>query len=117
LKPAPVRQPAGEDWSPAWKDWFSQVVACLPFSRSYNYTFTIDFGNVLANTQSAATTVTIPGVKQGDSVHVTPLADTVGIIPKGVVTADDTVSVFVCNFTAGAINPASTVYRVVVIQN
>ena len=114
---APIREPAGDQWSGSWAAWFQNIFACLRWKQSFNYSFVVDFPNVLANVQSSAITVTIPGVRSGDSVQVTPLVDTAGIIYKGVVTANDTVSLYACNFTAGAINPASTTIRVVVLQN
>lgn len=114
---APIREAAGDQWSGSWVAWFQNVFACLRWKQSFNYTFVVDFPNVLANVQSSAVTKTIPGVRSGDAVIVTPLADTAGILYKGVVTADDTVSLFACNFTAGAINPASTTLRVIALQN
>lgn len=114
---APIRQPAGDSWPSEWAAWFQNVFECLRWKKSFNYAFVIDFGAVAANSQSAASTVTITGVRQGDAVIVTPLADTVGIAYKAIVTGNDTVSVFACNFTAGSINPASTTFRIIVLQN
>ena len=114
---APIREAAGDQWSGSWAAWFQNVFACLRWKQSFNYTFVVDFANILANTQSAASTQTIPGVRSGDAVQVTPLSDTAGILYKGVVIADNTVSLYACNFTAGAINPASTTLRVIVLQN
>ena len=114
---APIRQPAGDSWAGEWISWFQNVFECLRWKKSFNYTFVIDFGSVSANSQSTASTVTIPGVRQGDAVDVTPFSDTSGIKYKALVTADDTVSVFACNFTAGSINPASTTFRIIVLQN
>jgi hypothetical protein len=77
----------------------------------------LDFSSVPANSESAGKTVTITGVRQGDSVHVTPYSNTVGITYKALVTADDTVTIYALNNTVGAINLASMLYRVIVIQN
>ena len=112
----PIREAAGEQWPKAWAAWFQSVVSALAWSKSFNYEFVVNFPNVLANSQSAAIDHTIPGVVTGNSVMVTPLSDTAGIIYKGIVTANDTVSLFACNFTALAINPASTTFRIVVLK-
>lgn len=113
----PIREPAGDEWSGSWVAWFQNAFDCLRWKKAFNYTFVIDFPAVAANSQSAAVTKTIPGVVQGDAVIVTPLADTDGIIYKGVVTAANTVSVFACNITVAPIDPASTTFRIVVLQN
>lgn len=114
---APIREPAGDSWPGSWIAWFQTVFSCIPWKQAFNYTFVVDFPNVPANSQSAAITVTITGARSGDMVQVCPLADTSGIFYKGLVTANDTISMFACNFTIAAINPASTTIRVVVIQN
>ncbi|MGZ5799237.1 MAG: hypothetical protein ACXWJZ_01230 [Burkholderiaceae bacterium] len=113
----PTRDPAGDVWSQGWIAWFQNAFECLRWKKSFNYIFIIDFPNVLANTQSAAVAKTINGVRTGDAVSVTPLADTAGLIYKGIVTADDTVSLYACNFTASNINPASTTFRIIVLQD
>lgn len=101
-----------------WSNWFTQVfLALMGWKKSFNYTATIDFGSVSANAQAASSGVTITGVRQGDAVDVTPTSDVSGMIFTGVVTAADTVTVYAKNFTVAPINPASQVYRVMVLQN
>lgn len=102
--------------SSGWSNWFTQVYLGLMWKRSFNHFATLDFAATAAQAQSALT-VTIPGVRSGDAVQVTPTTDVSGIIFTGVVTADDTVTVYAKNFSAGSINPASQVYRIVVLQN
>lgn len=114
---APIQEQFGESWTPGWAAWFKQVFLCLPWKQAFNYKFTIDFANIPANSESAGTAVTIPGARPGDAVHVTPFSNTVGITYKGVVSAADTVTLYAINFTAGAVNPASMLYRVIVTQN
>lgn len=114
---APTRESAGDRWSPAWVAWFQQVFESIRWRKSFNYTFAVDFPNVLANSQSAAIVKTIPDVAIGDAVLVTPEADTAGLLYKGVITAANTVSLYACNFTAAPINPAATTLRVIVLQN
>jgi len=101
--------------SVAWSDFFSQIPLGIAWVKSFYQTFTIDFPNTIANAQSSAT-VTITGTRAGDAVQVTPLADVSGIIFTGVVTADNTVTVYAKNFTVAAINPASQNYKIVVLQ-
>lgn len=114
---APIREPAGEQWAGSWIAWFQQVFECLRWRKSFNYSFPVDFPSVPANSQSAAIVATIPGAAQGDSVLVTPLSDTSGIVLKGLVSSPNTIALYACNFTVGAINPASTTVRVIVLQN
>ena len=114
---APIREPAGEQWSKSWAAWFQSVASAIGWRKAFNFTFVENFGNVLANSQSAAVTKTIPDAQIGDAVIVTPLDETPGLIYKGVVTAVDTVSLYACNFTAAPINPNSTTFRIVVLQN
>jgi hypothetical protein len=113
----PLQEIVGEGWTPGWSNFFTQLFAAVGWVQSWSYKFTLDFGSVPANSQSTGLTVTIQGARQGDSVTVTPYSDTVGITYKGVVSANDTVSIYAINFTAGAVSPASMLYRVVVIQN
>lgn len=113
---APIREPAGDKWSPSWVNWFSQVFSCLPWKKGFNITATIDFLSVPAQSERTSA-VTVTGARSGDAVTVTPLANTAGIIYAGAVTANDTVTVYAKNFTAGAIDPASTTFRVIVFQN
>jgi hypothetical protein len=104
--------------SRGWSNWIEQIWLCLrAWKKSYTATEAIDFASVAANSQSAASTVTIVGVRHGDAVTVTPLVQTTGIFYKAHVSANDTVSVYACNFTAGAVNPASTSFRIVVLQD
>ena len=102
---------------PAWSNFFTQLVMCLPWKKAMNVTAVLDFPSVAANSQSAGLTVTVTGARQGDAVTVTPYADTAGISYKALVTANNTVTVFAMNFTAAAVNPASTTFRILVIQD
>jgi hypothetical protein len=76
---------------------------------------THDFGNILAQTQ-ATTTVTISGARIGDAVLVRPTTAVNGIILDGTITADDTATIRAANYSAGAIDPASQIYTVIVFQ-
>ncbi len=99
-----------------WSNWLTQVFLCLPWKRGLNVTETLNFGNAGAQAQLALT-VAVVGAKQGDAVQVTPLADVSGIVFTGVVTAPDVVTVYAKNFSAGAVDPASQIYRIIVLQN
>lgn len=102
--------------SNGWSNWFTQVFLGLPWKKGINVTTTIDIGATGAQSQSASS-VTVLGARAGDAVQVNPAADTSGMIYTGVVTADDTVTVYAKNFSAGLINPASQVFRIVILQN
>jgi hypothetical protein len=111
-------------FSPGWGNWLTQVfTALMGWKKTWNYTFTIDFGNIVANSTLASSAQTIVGVRPtvgtviGDAVQVTPMTHTSGVIYTGMVTANDQVTIYANNITAVAINPASTVFRVIVIQN
>lgn len=102
--------------SPSWSNWLTQVFLALPWKQGYNYKSTLDFPATLAQSQSALT-VTITGVRPGDSVQVSPTTDVSGIIFNGVVTANNVVTAYAKNFSAASINPASQVFRIIVLQN
>lgn len=104
-------------WTQTWKNWFNAVVRALVWNVTYTATKTHDFGNIVAHTESS-TTVTVTGARALDTptVIITPSANTAGVVFKGVVTADDTVTLYALNTTASDINPASTTFRVLVLQ-
>lgn len=104
--------------SPGWSNWLTQVFLGL---RAWNQTFTttatIDFGSIPAQNELASAGVTVTGVRAGDAVQVYPTANVVGVVFAGAVTSINTVTVYAKNFSAGAINPASQVFRIIVLQN
>lgn len=100
---------------PGWGNWFNQVFSGLPWKKGFNVTATLDFGAVLAQSQ-ATLTATVTGARAGDAVQVTT-ADVDGVVFTGAVTADDTVSVYAKNLSAGPVNPGSQVFRLLVLQN
>lgn len=95
----------------------------MGWNKSFNYTFTYDFGSIAANSTLASIALSIPGVRPtvgtviGDAVQVTPMTHTSGVIYTGMVTANDAVTIYANNITTGAINPVSTVFRIIVLQN
>lgn len=103
-------------WPPAWANWFAAVTRRLAgWSASLQASATLDFPNTLAGAQSALT-VAVPGALIGQGVMVMPASDVAGIAFKGAVTAAGTVTVYLLNCTAIAIDPAPQVYRVVVLE-
>lgn len=110
-------QPVAAKWTERWKAYFNAIARALVWNLSLTGTKTHDFGNILAHTE-ASTTVTVTGARTTDtpSVIVTPSANTAGVHYKGVVTANDTVTLYALNTTAAAIDPASTTFRIVVLQ-
>ncbi len=104
-------------WSQGWSNFFTQLFEAVGWVKGWSFKFDIDFGLIAGNTESSGLTVSMPGVALGDSVHVTPYTNTVGIDYKGLVTASGVVTIYAINYTAAPINPASMQYRVVVVQN
>lgn len=102
---------------PEWANWLRGVFAAVAgWNASLTATATIDFASIPAQTQNYSN-VTIKKAQPGDAVIVTPDIETAGLIYTGLVTAADTVAVLVKNFTAAAINPPSTTFRIIVLQN
>lgn len=109
----PLRDPFGSN---SWASWFTQIWSALAgWKKTYTATLTHDFGSINAQTE-ATQTVTVTGARSGDAVVVRPTTAVNGIILDGTVTANDTVTVRAVNYSSGAIDPASQVYRVIVIQ-
>ncbi len=119
IYPPPVREliPSNN-----WNVWFDLVFkAILSFNglqKVLSTTATLDFPNIAA--QSTQTlTVALTGAKL-DAANparvVLGYAVTMGIIYDGYVSADDVVTVRAMNFTAGAINPASSIFSITVFQ-
>jgi hypothetical protein len=109
----PLREDFGSN---GWQSWFSQVMtALLGWKKTYTATKTHDFGSINAQVEST-TTVTVTGARSGDAVLIRPTTAVNGIILDGTVTASDTVTIRAVNYSTGAIDPASQVYRVIVFQ-
>lgn len=91
--------------------------ALAGWNKALSATKTHDFGSINAHTE-ASTTITVTGARTTDTptVLITPSANTAGITYKGVVTADDTVTLYALNTTAASIDPASTTFRALVLQ-
>ena len=105
-------------WTQTWAAWFGSVAKCLfAWNVSLTGTKTHDFGSINAHTE-ASTTVTVTGARTDDTptVLVGVSAQTAGIVYKGAVTADNTVTLYALNTTAAGIDPDSTVFRVTVLQ-
>jgi hypothetical protein len=103
-------------WPKTWGNFFSELwYALRGWKRSYYATLTHDFGSINAQVESTQT-VTVTGARVGDVVIVRPTTAVNGIILDGTVTADNVVTVRAVNYSSGAIDPASQVYRVLVVQ-
>lgn len=103
-------------WGLTWGSFFTEVWRAL-FGWRHSFTGTVifDFGSISAQSQ-ATTTMTINGARSGDAVIVRPTTAVNGIIVDGTVTADNTVTIRAVNYSAGAIDPSSQTYRVLVFQ-
>jgi hypothetical protein len=113
----PLQEVVGTGWTQGWTAFFTQLFSAVGWVQSWSFKFDLNFPSVSANTQSAGQSVAVPGARVGDAVTITPFSDTTGILYKGVVSSDDTVTIYAINFTAGAIDPVAMLFRVVVIQN
>jgi hypothetical protein len=91
------------------------VFAGLVWKAGFNVTATLNFASIAALGQGTQT-VTVTGARAGDAVQVTT-PDVAGVIFSGSVTADNTVTVYAKNFSAGAVDPPSQVFRIIVLQN
>jgi hypothetical protein len=78
---------------------------------------TLDFASTLTLVRSALVSVTgITGARPGDVVIVAPVTRSANQSFGGDVTANDTVSAFFDNFTAGTVDPASQDFIIIVIR-
>jgi hypothetical protein len=113
----PVTSESRARWPQTWANWFNALMRALVWNLSLTATKTHDFANIAAHTE-LSTTVTVEGARTMDTptVIVTPSLNTAGVHYKGVVTADDTVTIYALNTTAVGIDPASTTFRVLVLQ-
>lgn len=104
-------------WTPRWGAWFNAVARALVWNLTLTATKTHDFGSISGHAEDS-TTVTVTGSRSTDTptVLVTPSVNTAGIVYKGVVTADDVVTIYALNTTASGVDPAETTFRVLVIQ-
>jgi len=80
-----------------------------------NVTETIDPESIGAN-GTATTTVTITGAAMGDIVIVAPGVDLQGMVHSAYVSDADTVTIVLFNPTAGAIDLASSEWKVKVLR-
>jgi hypothetical protein len=99
-----------------WLAWLLEVFACLPWKKASNTTATLNFPSIAAQSEQGLT-VTIKGCRSGDAVIVTPASNVAGVFFRGVVTADNVVTVYAKNFTGASIDPPSILYRIIVLQN
>lgn len=77
---------------------------------------TLDFPNIPINT-NADLTVTIKGVKSGDTVTATPPSTIeAGLTWCAFVSANDTITVRLHCHTTAAIDPASAIWRITVFK-
>lgn len=98
-----------------WVAWARSIAAAVGSPvESLTVVATLDFGNLVAGA-SADLTVTVTGVKANDAqpiVEVGTGSFTAGLVFRGFVSADNTVTVRCTNASTGAINPASASYRI-----
>lgn len=74
--------------------------------------------SIVATITAPVQTVTVPGVRVGDSVIVTPPGQTAGVtIGSARVSAANTVSVQFVNPTAAGVTPAAGVHKFTIIRH
>lgn len=89
---------------------FGNVLSMVVFDITFNA------ASVAANT-TAEQSVTVPGVRPGDFVHVNKQTHDAGLSCVGCrVTAADTVAVQFANNTASPIDAAAAVYRFTILR-
>lgn len=98
-----------------WVQWVTNIARATGSpAQSISVVATLDFGNLAAGA-SADLTVTVEGVKANDPQPIVDIGTglfTAGLVFRGFVSADDTVTVRCTNASTGAIDPASAIYRV-----
>jgi hypothetical protein len=117
MNQAPIRE-AYQDGlvTKGWANWFNQVFNALNgWNSSVTTTATLDFPPVAAQGQQSLT-VPLNGARIGDSVQIY-VSDTTGIFYTGSIVADNVVTVYAKNFSAGIIDPASSIFRIILLQN
>jgi hypothetical protein len=78
---------------------------------------TLDFPSIAAGAWSAALTITVTGAAAGDAHALGPPASLDDdLIPRSIVTAANTVSVWLYNSSAGPLNPTSATWKARVIK-
>lgn len=112
---APVQNQQGT-LNDSWVQWFTEVWRGLTAWRQTFYqSATWNPGSVSAGSQ-ITTTITVKGVGVNDAVIVCPTTLTNGIDWDGCVTATNTVTLRVKNYSAGAIDPPQTSLGVIVFR-
>ena len=91
---------------------FQEWLRALRLFLTTTVTITLDFPNTAANS-NADLTVTVTGVKSGDTVIATPPSTIeTSLTWCAFVSANDTVTVRIHTYGAGAVNPASGIWRI-----
>ena len=99
-----------------WQEQVIRAIRALGFSVASMAAVVIDFPSIAA-ASSSTSSETVTGARAGAAVTVTTdAAPTTGIVFDGYVSANDTVVVRATNITAGAIDPASATYNIVVFN-
>jgi len=118
MNPPPLNEAVGDESGKAGRGfaaWFTQVSQLLPWSSAAQGKATIDFPSIGAGSQQAIT-VAVKGAKVGGSVSVVPTSYLPGVLFNGFVIADNAVTVYAQNLTTGAIDPASQVFNITVLN-
>lgn len=114
---APIREAFIDGLStPSWANWFNQIVNALNgWNSSTTTSAQLDFPPIAAQSQQFLTARLI-GARPGDSVQVYA-NDTPGVLYTGSVLADNVVTIYAKNFSAGVVDPALSTFRIILLQN
>jgi hypothetical protein len=116
IEDAPTNEPVGDGWTFTWTLWFKNLqMHVAAWRKTVKTSLTHNFGNVAATSRSS-TTLAVRGARSGDLVLVTPYPSTLNLHQYGEITADDTLTLYADNPTAGGINPPETSYRIIVFM-
>lgn len=114
---APVNEPLGSPLSPGWQNWFQQATdAAQGWVKAYTTQRTLDFPSVPAQ-QQRTLNLTIDPVRPGAAVMVAPLVPVAGVLFTGQVSTAGVLTIVASNITAGAIDPPSGEFRIIILQN
>lgn len=85
------------------------------FKEVYTSEFTLDPASIAAGAESSGT-VTVIGADMGDFVMIAPGIDLQTLILSATVTGSNTVAWVLMNETAGAVDLASSIWKVIVLK-
>lgn len=97
-----------------WAQWFTSIRrALIGWTKTYTGSVVINFGSIAAQASAVNTTLTHEDAQVGDVFIVSASVATAGIIYEAYCAAAGVITIRASNFSAGAVDPASTTFRVI----